>query len=170
MKQLIFVVETNSKNQSDDRYIKKLINSRYDLSSNEIKTQYVHMGGKSYYNDDAVTSRIDKYVAENEDGENHIIYCFDTDEITSQYKYKEEFRKEKKYCDVNNYYIVWFNYDIEYVLLGKRVESNKKKQESIKYYNHEQEIPLKKLFGKNEEIKGYSNLFLVLDKLLPVKN
>lgn len=128
------------------------------------------MGGKNHYDDDAVTSRIHKYVAENVEGENYIIYCFDTDEIALQYKYKEEFIKEKKYCDYHNYYIVWFNYDIEYVLLGKRVESNKKKQESIKYYNHEQEIPFKKLFGKNEEIKGYSNLFLVLDELLPVKN
>lgn len=169
MKQLIFVVETDSNNQSDDRYIKKLINSRYDLSSNEIKTQYVHMGGKSHYDDSAVTSRINKYVKDNKGGENHILYCFDTDEIESQYKYKEEFKKEKKYCDDHNYIIVWFNYDVEYVLLGQRVESNKKKQESIKYYNHEQEIPVKKLLGKNEEIKGYSNLFFVLDELLPLK-
>ena len=169
MKQLIFVVETDSRNQSDERYVKKLINSRYDLSLNDIKTQYVHMGGKSNYNDDAVISKIDKYIDENEDGENYIIYCFDTDEIALQYKYKEEFIKEKKYCDDHNYYIVWFNCDVEYVLLGKRVESNKKKQESIKYYNHEQEIPVKKLLGKNEEIKGYSNLFLVLDELLPQK-
>ena len=102
MKQLIFVVETDSNNQSDDRYIKKLINSRYDLSSNEIKTQYVHMGGKSHYDDSAVTSRINKYVKGNKGGENHIIYCFDTDEIESQYKYKEEFISKIRL-------VVWYN-------------------------------------------------------------
>ena len=169
MKQLIFVVETSSNNQSDDRYLKKLINSRYDLSSNEIKLQFIHMDGKSYYNDKTVISKIKKYIDENKGGENYITYCFDTDEIDSEYKYKEEFKKEKEYCDAKNYFIVWFNYDIEYVLLGKRVESNKKKQESIKYYNKEQVIPIKHLFGKNEEIKGYSNIFLILDKLLPLK-
>ena len=169
MKQLIFVVETDSSNQSDDRYIKKLINSRYDFTSNEIKTQFVHMAGKSHYEDSAVTSRINNFIRENKKGENYIIYCFDTDEIDSQYKYKEDYKKEKKYCDDHKYLIVWFNYDVEYVLLGRRVESNKKKQESIKYYNNEQVIPVKKLFAKNEEVKGYSNLFLVLDKLLPLK-
>ena len=169
MKQLIFIVETDSINQSDDRYIKKLINSRYDFGSNEIKVQFVHMGGKNHYKDSAVTSRINNYIKENKNGENYIIYCFDTDEIDNQYKYKEEYKKEKKYCDEHHYSIIWFNYDVEYVLLGKRVESNKKKQESIRYYNHNQPIPLKSLFEQNEEIKGHSNLFLVLDALLPLK-
>ncbi len=58
MKQLVFVVETNDKNQSDDRYIKRLITERYDLSSNEIKIQFVHMGGKSNYNKRSVTTQI----------------------------------------------------------------------------------------------------------------
>ena len=39
------------------------------------------MGGKSYYDNSSVTNRINKYVKENKGGENHIIYCFDTDEI-----------------------------------------------------------------------------------------
>lgn len=46
MKQLIFVVETTKTIQSDDRYIRKLINFRYDISNNETKIQFVHMEGK----------------------------------------------------------------------------------------------------------------------------
>lgn len=37
MKQIIFVVETNASNQSDDRYIKKLIINRYNLINNDVK-------------------------------------------------------------------------------------------------------------------------------------
>ena len=170
MKQLIFVVETDSSTQSDDRYIKKLLIQRYDFSSNEIKIQFVHMAGKSKYNSKSVLSLINKYKAENKNSENHIIYCFDTDKIDSDYRYKNEFTEEKQFCDRNNYKLIWFNYDIEYVLLGECIAATKKKQESIKYYNQNRTIPMKKLYGKNQEIRGYSNIFLVLDDILPLKN
>lgn len=170
MKQLIFVVETNHKNQSDDRYIKRLITKRYDLSSNEIKMQFAHMCGKTNYNKPSVITQINKYLRENKDGENRIIYCFDTDRIDCEQEDVKKFKEEKTYCKNNGYDLIWFDYNIEYVLLGRNVESNKKKEESIKFYNEPKKvIPEKKLFCKNEEQKGYSNIYLVLDKLLPKK-
>ena len=60
-------------------------------------------------------------------------------------------------------------YDIEYVLLGKTIESSKKKEESIKYQRKTINIAYNKLSCKNENQKGYSNIYLVLDNLLPLK-
>ena len=170
MRQLIFVVETDSSTQSDDRYLRKLMISRYDFSSNEIKSQFIHMGGKNKFSDKSIISQINKYIKRNNDGDNFVIYCFDTDKIDCLYNYKKEFQEEKNFCDKYGYYMIWFNYDIEYVLLGKIIESNNKKHESMKYYTQKNtDIPIKKLFGKNEESKGYSNVFLILDLLLPIK-
>ena len=80
-KQIIFVVETNDKKQTDDIYIKKFINAYYDLSDNRTTFKFVHMGGKANYKNRSVTSKINKYINENEKGVNIIIYCFDTDRI-----------------------------------------------------------------------------------------
>ena len=62
MKQLIFVVETNKKILSDDRYINRLIKDRYDLSSNEIKIQFVHMNTKTRYNHKSVLNDIKSFI------------------------------------------------------------------------------------------------------------
>lgn len=170
MKQLIFVVETTKNNQSDDRYIRKLINLRYDISNNETKIQFIHMEGKSKYNDKSVVFKINKLKKSNKGGENYIIYCFDTDQIDCNQDDIEKFSNEKEFCKSNNYLLVWFNYDIEFVLLGKNVESNKKKQESIKFFNNKEvNISTKKLQSNNENLKGYSNIFLVLDDLLIIR-
>ena len=169
MKQLIFVVETNKDTKSDDRYINKLIKERYDFSSNEIKPTFVHMDGKGKYNKPSVISQINKYKKEC-DGENIILYCFDTDNISANQEDRNKFNEEKNYCHQNGYYLIWFNVDIEYVLLGKIVESNKKKQESIRFYNNKNvPIPNKKLHCDNEDLKGYSNIIKILDDILPLK-
>ncbi len=169
MKQLIFVVETNKDTMSDNRYINKLIKERYDFSSNEIKLRFVHMEGKGKYNKSSVISQINKYKKEC-DGENIILYCFDTDKISTSLEDRSKFEEEKEYCIKNGYHLIWFNIDIEYVLLDKTVESNKKKQESIKFYKNDNiVIPENKLHSNNEELKGYSNMFRVLDDILPLK-
>ena len=133
MKQIIFVVETNNSNKSDDRYIKRLYSERYESNSNEVKYQFCHMGGKGKYNNKSTLSQINKLLKENKKGENIVIYCFDTDKIDSSQEANKVFNEEKSYCDNKGYELVWFYYDIEYTLLGKCIESNMKKQESIKF-------------------------------------
>lgn len=167
MKQLIFVVETTPKNQSDDRYIDKLISKRYDLSSNEIKKRYVHMEGKTKYKSRAVTTLINKMIKEN-DGENIVIYCFDTDRIDVNVDCMKCFEEARSYCKNQNYLLVWFNYNIEFVLLGHNVDSSMKKKESIKYHDNKKiNINEEKLFSSNFTNIGYSNIYKVLDELLP---
>ena len=169
MKQLIFVVETNKNAQTDDRYITRLIQDRYDLSSNEYMYNFVHMSGKSNYNKDSVVQQIRKYVKDNKEGENNVIYCFDTDKIDTSNEAVSCFDNEKKYCEICKYEMIWFYYNIEFVLLGRIVEESKKKQESINYYKMKTiDYNIQKL-SQSREIKGCSNIFSVLDRHLPVK-
>lgn len=169
MIQLIFVVETDNKTKSDDRYISKLINNRYDLSTNNYKIQFVHMGGKDKYKEDFVIEEINGYLVENSDGENNVIYCFDTDKINVEYTDKDNFKKKKEYCKSKGYKLIWFNHTIEKVLLNKTVESNKKKQESIKYLNRGIIVDENRLKATNEEHSDKSNIYGILDTLLPKK-
>lgn len=167
MKQIIFVVETNASNQSDDRYIKKLIINRYNLINNDVKLQFIHMNGKFNYSNKSVLTQINKLIKYNINNENFVIYCFDTDKINTNFVDLKKFNEEKLYCNNKNFKFIWFNCDIEYVLLNKSVESSKKKKESIKFFNNEKSvIPIKNLFCSNEQLKGYSNFYLILDEIL----
>ena len=131
---IIFVVESEKRNQSDNRYIGKLLEKRYDFSQNDVTIRYVNMGGKCNYKKSSVISQIKKIVNIDRKIENHVIYCFDTDKIDSNYDEKTRFEEELKYCVNNNYSLIWFNYNIEYVLLGCDVEKNKKKNLQICSY------------------------------------
>ena len=110
------------------------------------------------------------YIKDNKKGQNFVIYCFDTDKIDCRQDDKTVFTLEQEYCTTNKFHLIWFNYDIEYVLLGKTIESSKKKEESIKYQRKAINIAYNKLSCKNENQKGYSNIYLVLDNLLPIKS
>ncbi len=103
--------------------------------------------------------KLNNYVKDNKNGDNYIIYCFDTDRIDCNQEDITKFEDEKMYCNNKKYELIWFNYDIEYVLLGKKIESNKKKQESIKFNNKKKiVISCKKLFCNNERVNG-SNIY-----------
>lgn len=84
---------------------------------------------------------------------------------------KTRFEEELEYCSTNNYSLIWFNYNIEYVLLGYDVEKNEKKNKSISFANNKKQniIDDKKLLEENAYKKGYSNFYAVMDKLLTKK-
>ena len=168
---IIFVVESEKRNQSDNRYIGKLLEKRYDFSQNDVTIRYVNMGGKCNYKKSSVISQIKKIVNIDRKIENHVIYCFDTDKIDSNYDEKTRFEEELEYCFKNNYSLIWFNYNIEYVLLGYDVEKNEKKNKSISFANNKKQniIDDKKLLEENAYKKGYSNFYAVMDKLLTKK-
>ena len=113
MKQLIFVVESDAKNKSDNRYIRKLILERYDLTNNDVKIQFVNMGGKYKYKNTSTATQISKYIKDNKKGQNFVIYCFDTDKIDCRQDDKTVFTLEQEYCTTNKFHLIWFNYDIE---------------------------------------------------------
>lgn len=57
---IIFVVESEKRNQSDNRYIGKLLEKRYDFSQNDVTIRYVNMGGKCNYKNSSIISQIKK--------------------------------------------------------------------------------------------------------------
>ena len=169
--QIIFVVETNKQTASDDRYIKKLIDLRYSLN-NEIQICYVHMDGKDKYNKKGVISEINKHCRNNKNGVNHVIYCFDTDNMRASPAEKNNFKHKKDYCKDNLYDLIWFNTTIEFVILNKEISDKQKKDESIRFQKlNKVIINISKLCHENElyEHQGYSNFYSVLDNYLPKK-
>lgn len=164
MNQIILVVESNEKAKTDDRYLARIIKEQYDIvGSNDIKIQYVHMGGKGHYKDKSVVSKINKFITLNKNGINKVVYCFDTDKIHSSQEDLRIYEQEKQYCKDKNFLLVWFDSDIEYVLLGNSVASCDKKKESLKFCNRFYDK--NKLFANIEKL-GYSNLLTILDSLL----
>ena len=168
VKQIIFVVETNEKNRSDTRYIIKLWNQLYGINNNDLKRQFVYMDGKSKYNKNNVKSKIKSFISENKDGENNVVYCFDTDRIDTSNIDLNNVIAFKKYCDDNNYNFVWFCYDIEMVFIGRSVPDSEKEKESKKFTKLESLIDVNKLKNGNkiEDMhKGKSNIYSVLNMI-----
>ena len=126
-KLIVFVVESDISNQSDNRYIKKLLERRYDFSLNDVTIKYVNMGGKGNYKSAKTKKKIKELISLNKAVPSYIIYCFDTDNINSNIDEKNIFEEELKYCVNNNFSLIWFNYNIEYVLLGCDVEKIRKR-------------------------------------------
>ena len=57
--QLIFVVESDEKSQSDYLYIRAVLNNRYKIiKNNDIKISSVFMGGKGNYNKKKTVNKI----------------------------------------------------------------------------------------------------------------
>lgn len=172
MRQLIFAVETNKKVKSDEVYIRSLLNDYYDLSrNNDVKVQFVYMDGKSKYDDNKVVREINKYIYENVDGENVIIYCFDTDRIDKDANEINNFHKASKYCRDNKYELIWFCKDIENVFIGKIVRKSEKKQESIRYSkkNRVYDKQFIARLSSKTQTEHKSNILLVLNKYLTKK-
>lgn len=145
VKQVVFVVETKEKAKTDTRYIIRLWDQIYGVDNNDIKRQFVYMEGKDKYNKDNIRSKINSYIRENRDGENHIVYCFDTDKIDSVAEDLEKTKTYKKYCIDNGYKFVWFCYDIEMVFIGRSVPDSEKEEESKKFYKSKDTIDVRKL-------------------------
>ena len=173
-RQVIFVVETNDKKQTDDIYIKKLINSYYDLTDNNITYKFVHMGGKGKYKNRSTTSKINNYVKENQKGQNIIIYCVDTDRIDKDSESVVFLEEVQKYCQHNKYEFVWFCYEIENVFLGKTISDENKVKEAISYQKREtifddKIIKNMSIMDGKQKTNNKSNLVLVLNKYFKIK-
>ncbi len=169
--QVIFVVETSKNKKTDDRYIDKLVKAVYDSSSNDIKFQYVHMGGKTKYNKENVQKDINSFIKQNKDGINHVLYCFDTDRIDNNPEEVKKLQIYENYCKENGYHFVWFCSDIETVFLGRSVPDSEKETESKKFGKKDFELTksmVKRMSEKNNDnkTKKNSNILFVLNSIL----
>ncbi len=174
IKQLIFVVETDENTQSDNTYIRMLINQVYDMSDNSIKTQYVFMNGKGKYKKRHVLTKINSYINANNKGTNIVLYCFDTDRIDLEQQHIAFIDEVKKYCENNKYEFIWFCYDIENVFLGQSINKNEKKSTAMSFNRKMTKISnsfLQKMNTKNNKMSNHhSNILNVLDNYMKRKN
>lgn len=124
--QLIFVVETNKKCNSDWIYIKETIENFFDYDNTQIKLSRVYLSGKGNYNSKTAQRDIDHNRSE-------VLYCADCDEYDNQISDKNYLVNIQKFCKDRGHKFTWFCKDIERVYVHKKVEDNQKKKESERF-------------------------------------
>lgn len=130
--QLIFVVETNKKCNSDWIYIKETITHFFDYDNSQVRLSVVYMDGKTKYNkkEKEIEKLMNQY---NKTGISRVLYCFDCDEYDCSTEAQKFLEKVKDYCKNNNYEFIWFCKDIERVYLHRKVENKQKKKEAAQF-------------------------------------
>ena len=166
--QLIFVVETNKRCNSDWIYIKETIEHFYSYDRTQIKLSVVYMDGKGNYSsskkEKEIKSLISQYSKASKVNKSKVIYCFDCDDYINNQDDAKFLEKAKQYCDSCGAEFVWFCKDIEEVYLGKSINDSQKKKESANFKAKKQinSVDSKKLSEDTYKI-GTSNIMKVLD-------
>jgi len=129
--QLIFCLETCSTAKTDQMYLIELIKRFYPaiIESSYVKREYVFLSGKSNYNNHKIRKDINKRVKEYKDtigGQTVIVYLLDKDKFDSVPEDRDFIIEVDNYCTDNGFELIWFVRNIEHVLLGQKIESNKK--------------------------------------------
>ena len=130
--QLVFVVETNKKCNSDWIYIKDTVEHFYEYDRTQIKFSTVYMDGKGKYKskEKQVAQFVRQYSAMSNANHSKVLYCFDCDDYDSNPNDQKFLKEAKQYCDSKGYDFVWFCKDVEQVYIGKRVDDSQKKKEA----------------------------------------
>ena len=148
-KQIILCVETNKQADTDSTYIMDAIRHNYVID-NSVKISKIYMKTKTRYNDKGVVRDIDKLINMYNHGKSYVVYCIDTDQIESNQMHKMEFDNISDY---------W-----------KKVKDSEKRKTAAEFRKKE---CVKKLnfndMRSNKQLKGKSNLLLVMDKYLDRK-
>lgn len=130
--QLIFVVETNKKCNSDWIYIKDTVEHFYEYDRTQVKFSPVYMDGKGKYKskEKQIKQLIAQYSSTSKSNHTKVMYCFDCDDYDSKPVDMEFLRQVRQYCADKGYEFVWFCKDIERVYIGKKVDDSQKKKEA----------------------------------------
>lgn len=167
--QLIFVVETNKKCNSDWIYIKDTIEHFYSYERTQIKLSVVYMDGKGNYNSRKKEKEIQNYIAQysvtSKTNRSSVICCFDCDDYDSKSDDFNFLKDAQDYCETQNYKFVWFCKDIEQVYIGKRIDDSLKKKEAAKFKAKKliQTVDDQKLLARKYKIHA-SNILNILDE------
>lgn len=99
-----------------------------------------------------------------------VIYCIDTDQYEKNPNHKKEYDEIQKYCEHENYEMVWFCHDVEEVFIGYKVSDSDKTKKAAEFVkkNIVKNVNYKKL-SSDKLIKNTSNMLLVFDKYLQRK-
>ena len=153
--QLILCVETNKKADTDSKYIFETIRYYYNVD-NSVKLSKIYMGTKTKYNSKEVLKEIKQKI--------------DTDQYEKNPNHKKEYDEIQKYCEHENYEMVWFCHDVEEVFIGYKVSDSDKTKKAAEFVkkNIVKNVNYKKL-SSDKLIKNTSNMLLVFDKYLQRK-
>lgn len=164
--QLIFVVETNKKCNSDWIYIKDTIEYFYEYDNAHVKLSPVYMDGKGHYikAEKEVKKLISQYNNSAKGNKTEVIYCFDCDEYDTKPEDAEFLQRTKKFCADRGYNYVWFCKDIERVFLGNKVTDAEKKNAAAAFKAKKKirDVQERKLSCKDHK-NSSSNILIVLD-------
>ncbi len=168
-KQLIFCLETNKRANTDYIYIKETIDFLYRENS-QTKISPIYMGTKTKYRSKDILKQIDQKTRMFIHGKTKVIYFIDTDAFEKNVEHANAFHDIQRFCEENDYELVWFCHDVEEVFLGRKIPDDLKVREASTYREKGEvkKICLKKLSGKTVQ-KNTSNLLCVLDKYLERK-
>ena len=133
--QLVFVVETNKKCNSDWIYIKDTIERFYEYERTQVKLSPVYMDGKGKYKNKGrkVNELIAAYRSTSKANYTKVLYCFDCDDYDNSPDDMKFLNEARQYCEDNGYEFVWFCKDIERVYIGKKVDDRQKKKEAASF-------------------------------------
>ena len=167
--QLILCVETNKKADTDSKYIFETIRYYYNVD-NSVKLSKIYMGTKTKYNSKEVLKEIKQKKSMFSLGSSMVIYCIDTDQYEKNPNHKKEYDEIQKYCEHENYEMIWFCHDVEEVFIGYKVSDSDKTKKAAEFVkkNIVKNVNYKKL-SSDKLIKNTSNMLLVFDKYLQRK-
>ena len=160
---LIFIVEANKQSKTDYMYIRRIIGEYYRIDL--FRTDAIYAGSKgNLTKQDKKIERIKKDLP----GHSYVILVVDVDSaLNPAYSLNNDI---EKYCNTNNYDIIWMNLTIEDVVFGETINEKKKVDKAISFFNKNKiDINVEAFTHKNPQSKRHSsNLFVVLDKYISV--
>lgn len=169
VKQLIFCLETNKRANTDYIYIKAAMDYLYE-NNDHIKISPVYMGTKTKYRSGGVWKEINEKKKMFIHGETKVIYFIDTDAFEKSIEHDKAFRDIQRFCEENDYDLIWFCHDVEEVFLGRKIPDDLKVREAGTYKRKKEieKISPEKL--SSETVQAYTSNFLcILDKYLDRK-
>lgn len=170
--QLVFVVETNKKCNSDWIYIKDTIEHFYVYDKAHVRFTPVYMDGRGNYEkkEKEISKWIKQYASMTRTNQTKVIYCFDCDDYDLKADDKAFLDKVEKYCQTKGYDFVWFCKDVECVYMGEKVANSDKKDKAVIFKEKKliTKVDEQKLSGASYK-KDTSNIMNVLDKHLERK-
>ncbi|MBQ7642237.1 MAG: hypothetical protein IJS83_07180 [Acholeplasmatales bacterium] len=162
--QLIFLVESDKKSQSDYNYIKATIDHYYYILG--VKLTPIFLGSKGNYNkkEAEIKRNINKYSKES-----IVFICYDIDNINNpSYQMNEQIIS---YANNKGYEVIWFYEDIEQVYIKQQIPNSEKTKRAIKFISHKEIKSINEIDLIQKEVlkKNSSNILFALDKYLKRK-
>lgn len=169
-KQLLFCVETNKGARTDCIYIEETI-KRFYIVGNGVRKRFVYLNGKSNYNKPRTVKDIERQTKQYESiGPTMVIYFIDTDRCDTDPAQAKELEDIFKYCQKNNYELVWFCKDVEDVYWGEQVHKDVKKEKASQFRSSKAINMLSEAtLSRKTQAHHFSNILDVLDKHLERK-